>query len=591
MAGRRLSAEEARRLGLDDGPGVEVLGELPEELQPKAPALRPEAQNVITEDDPWWLTKGAKRPEPQREYPHADPDEVLAQHRAPKETTKREAALRHAANAYFPFVDEVAGAVRAAAETKDIRKLPENYRRARDDERARLEQTDREHPVTAAGARGFGLLGSVLTPGLGPMKGAGFAKNVGKAAGVGGAYAAGESEADLTRGEVARFAKDVAGGAVAAATVYAGGEAGKKGIKWATGRVADRLEQRIANEIAEGEAKTTPTQRQKLYKASKPITNEVISGPDAKAVRKAYLAGGQEGRELLAPIIDSVGAKLDDGYARFEAKGKHTVPLKAYTSQIEAKRQAALADGKLELADALWEHMKDASRLADELGGKLDLRSLRGLTTQTQRAAASAIGGLNQHASAVLKNQLGAAASEAMAASLGKNAGKDPDLIRALAQIQQNNPRMHALLTIDDVLKLRAYKEATAPSRFVRAADAVSKPAAIAGGIYGAQGAFDSIQSGDYGEVGKRLGVGVALAALARGIPRGARWVDRRVTSGAITAAQGRMPIRAAAAERAVEVGGRVAARSATTQREQEERKRGRRLSDEEARDLGLDDE
>lgn len=123
--------------------------------------------------------------------------------------------------ATFEFAEELAAA--AAAPFSD-----QSYRELRAENRAAFEEAEKGDPKAYTTGHLFGGAATVLAPSIG-MAGAGkpllSLRNVGIGAGFGAAQAAGESRADLTKGEVGPFALDVAkgAGAGAAATAALGG--------------------------------------------------------------------------------------------------------------------------------------------------------------------------------------------------------------------------------------------------------------------------------------------------------------------------------------------------------------------------------
>jgi hypothetical protein len=123
--------------------------------------------------------------------------------------------------ATFEFAEELAAA--AAAPFSD-----QSYRELRAENRAAFQEAEKGDPKAYTTGHLFGGAATVLAPSIG-MAGAGkpllSLRNVGIGAGFGAAQAAGESTADLTKGEVGPFALDVAkgAGAGAAATAALGG--------------------------------------------------------------------------------------------------------------------------------------------------------------------------------------------------------------------------------------------------------------------------------------------------------------------------------------------------------------------------------
>lgn len=119
-----------------------------------------------------------------------------------------EAALQGATQGLtLGFADELGGGLQAAAQKLQGSETPllDLYVQHRDKLRQDLERARKAHPYITGGAQFLGSIPTVLATG-----GAGL----GSAALAGGAMAAGESNADLTKGEVMPLVKDTATGAV-----------------------------------------------------------------------------------------------------------------------------------------------------------------------------------------------------------------------------------------------------------------------------------------------------------------------------------------------------------------------------------------
>jgi hypothetical protein len=126
-----------------------------------------------------------------------------------------------------------------------------------------------------------------------------------------------------------------------------------------------------------------------------------------------------------------------------------------------------------------------------------------------------------------------AAATEAMDDTLTAAAGSDEKLQAAAKQIRENNKRMHALLTVDDALKVRQAAEGSMQPWSVRAA---SKAAGMVGGG-GLAGAMYSAQA-DPENLVRNIAIGAAGGAAARSLPAVARAFERGRTTRAIEAMQ-----------------------------------------------------
>jgi hypothetical protein len=165
----------------------------------------------------------------------AAPKEDLSQYKydeAPDEPSTLEAVARGVKQGVtLGFGDEITGALESALTTK-------TYKQARDEARANDEAAKKAHRW------GFGI-GEVLGGAAIPVPGAGVAGVAGMAirgAAVGAASGLGNSEADLTEGNIGGAAKDVAYGAGIGGILGAGvGAAGEKIVGGAEARSAARL--------------------------------------------------------------------------------------------------------------------------------------------------------------------------------------------------------------------------------------------------------------------------------------------------------------------------------------------------------------
>ncbi len=379
-------------------------------------------------------------------------------------------------------------------------------------------------PKTAAGAASFGrrLLGAA-----------------GRGAAQGAVYGAGNSEADLTTLDADKakdFARDVGVNALVGGASGAAGETLATGVRSIAEGMRGQLSRRILNEIAEGETSTTPRGRQQLERAAANVTDEVVNGPDAKAVRAAYLSGASQGRQQLRPIIDKVNAAKEGQYKLFEDAGKAAVDRQLYSGMLGQAALEAEREGNTLVAEGIRKFGKRVEQSAKNTGG-LNLRQLRGLTTEAQGIAESVISSsLTNPQKARIGSQVVAAVTGAMDDTLSKAAGDNPALSKAAEAIRADNKRLNALLTIDNVLATRATKEASARSLLVRGAEKLSNPAALAAIAGGGAG----VAKGDNLEDKLKGGLtGLALAAGAKALPAVLRAGERGLTSAAISGARG----------------------------------------------------
>jgi hypothetical protein len=236
----------------------------------------------------------------------------------------------------------------------------------------------------------------------------------------------------------------------------------------------------------------------------------------------------------------------DAAYEAFEKAGRSKVDPDLYGLFLLHAADAADAEGQTRLAAGIRQVQKNSEALAERTKG-LTLPQLRGFTTEVQGQASSVLGSLNEHANAKTALQVQAVATKAMDDMLSLAAAGDQKLTDAANTIRANNERFHALLTIDDGLRLRAYKEGSIAGPITRAAKVLggSTAGAVAGSMAG--GDDDKFRN-------------TVLGALAgAGLTAGAKRVENAITTASIAGARGQLPRLAAA-----EAGAGFAARAAT---------------------------
>lgn len=490
------------------------------------------------------------------------------------------------------------------------------YRAERDADRAEQDRLKAQHPglytatEIAASVALPSPAGAVKAVGLG-----GRLKQAGVAAAEAGAIGLGSSTADLTEGDIKGAAKDTAAAAGLGAAGNIAGQAVGKGVSTVKNAVVskltgskDDLVDRILNEIATGptDLKTTPTKAKLVDKARDAIESEVVGGPDAKKVRDAFLSEAKEGRAQLAPILSDVNTVIRAGYEDIAKAGRAGVEPATYTARLEeaikeaaqngdaqrasvlkgvnerfqtmladatspepailqrkveeirAKAAEALKAGDANGAAELEELAKLTEKVADEKTWRPDLETIRRFTTRAQEEAASAIGGLNLHLSARLKNEASAVTSKIMSDFLDAAVKGDEKLEKVASTIRRNNERYHALKTIDDALSLRQWKENTVDTPLTRAAKAVAPGVGQGVGtgvVAGVLTGDDPMERATNATIGA-VGLGAAAAVTRKALPSAARALDRKLTTAALDEiVKTAGPARAEAVERARRAG------------------------------------
>lgn len=238
------------------------------------------------------------------------------------DVSRAESAYRGAVQgASLNFGDEVSAAIGAGAYgvAKGVRAVlpggvPEDspgvvevYRSIRDQLRAENAEAQQANPGTYLASEIVGGVASPVPFGKG--------RALVQGAKIGGAFAAGGSEADLTQGEVGEFAQDVATGAATGAVVAKGAEAVLRGGSRLLGSFTQRAEGRalLARDV-------------EAYDAA------VAKLPEERAAVKAENAAAKDAAKL-----ENAAAKekfrADTAAAKAEAKGA--------TRTLQAEAQAA----------------------------------------------------------------------------------------------------------------------------------------------------------------------------------------------------------------------------------------------------------
>jgi hypothetical protein len=366
------------------------------------------------------------------------------------------------------------------------------------------------------------VVASFAVPGA--PKGAGLLRRVGQSAAEGALYAEG------TGGDAATGAA-VGGGITAGA-----GLVGKVVKKGATA-VVDKLADRIVTEIGEQPGGTVGKKvRDRLVKFRDKVVDEVITGPDASTVRKAYRnPDAQKGLEQLKPVVDGLRDKLDEGYEAFRAAGKGTINAKTYERNLLAMADnpnlSAIESRSIKKLAA--DFAEEASRAAPD--GAMDIQRLRQFTSRAQEAAAGAYGGDPSMASQAvkLKARLSAIASDAMDDWLDANAKGNPKLATAAKEIRENNRRISANLLVQGAIDSRAGQAKR---------DGLFKTLATTAGVaVGGTGAIQAVaqdpeKAAENAALPVAVGLGTTLAAF--GVRRGARMAREAGTTAAINVAR-----------------------------------------------------
>ena len=271
----------------------------------------------------------------------------------------------------------------------------------------------------------------------------------------------------------------------------------------------DSLAQMIHAEIIEGPGggKATPTQQKRLEKAGADIVEEVIEDPK---LRKIYVGRAKQGREGLRKMVDDADAKNDAEYAKFTKVGRDVVDQTDYAATLDRAIKKANKSGMTDDVDLIKYIKNDFLQMVKENGSEaLTLQQLRGWTTQIQGKAAGAIGALNGHPVALLKQRASALVTGAMYDTMSKAAGSDKTLKAAAEAIGAQNKKIHVYRSINDALEGREWKE-KGEKGVVRKV--------VEGGVALGMAANGIIGLGSPGGIGPSLGRHAQRAATSRAI-------------------------------------------------------------------------
>lgn len=320
---------------------------------------------------------------------------------APTTADAAYAGLRRGASAGFG--DEVEGAGLAArdllARRTGLSGLGDSYRAHRDFARARDAAAEHASPLAATiGEAAGGIVPSLLTDGATEALGAGqlapVAQAAVKGAAFGGVAGAGNSEADLTRGEVAPFLSDVGTGAATNAALSGA-------VHSVVGGAPERVDRRVLSGISRGEAGGAA--KDSIYRkviarageGGENLFDAVGDDPQlqrALAVRAKSNPGAVEklvGRRLdqlnakTTPFYDAIDAAPDPRFANpAKAPPNGGIDIGAMANRFEQSAKDALDSGHTALADV---YTKARARLIASYGTdgalipgtKLPARALR----------------------------------------------------------------------------------------------------------------------------------------------------------------------------------------------------------------------
>lgn len=277
------------------------------------------------------------------------------------------------------FADEITGALESAAGSLGLTKQDKTYRQARDESRANYHTAEEANPISSLLGSLAGSIPSAAVPGLGVV-GKGLSGAVATGAKLGGIYGLGNSEADLTKGNVGGAVKDTlqgvaTGGMLGGATNLAGQGLSFVGSKVAAG-VKDAVDPSLQRLLALGaKAKDLVDPRNKFVREAVPELEQMgifARGADGKLPDASELLDRLSFRrkEIIQGMHDAVeaagGKRLDLGDIISGIRGEVAEVLEKATPGSEGALSDKLDDVLAKVMDtdgdlgALWNLKKNS---------------------------------------------------------------------------------------------------------------------------------------------------------------------------------------------------------------------------------------
>lgn len=395
------------------------------------------------------------------------------------------------------FGDELTGALESILYGKD-------YTKGRDEARAADKAAKEAHGgYFAAGEIGGGAA-SALVPVGGLGLGAGVAANIARGAGAGIAAGIGNSEADLTKGDVAGVAKDAAIGGLVGGAV--GGISSALGEK-VLGGAAKRVEERDLAGLKDGlqyssRIKTfgKSTAQDLEGQWTKNIKTELQAAPEIKAaIRKEPPRALQMVDQKLGHLTD----RLEAIYEKAGAASDKGVPLGAVTGRADEGSAALKGLAKVQQEWGSTVANEEQAKLVQGVIDKLEARSAQGslesapghISLQDLRAEYRAWQDIANRANRAFSNptpreevaeDIANSLRETLQQHVGKIAEQNPGLGISRKLLEDTNKEVSTWIRIQGALQQKATRQnlgAPPMGDVIRAVHAASHPIKTAGSI------------------------------------------------------------------------------------------------------------
>lgn len=493
---------------------MSLLDELEAEVKEERPAFLTKNPKMSL-DDIEAEVKSAPAPKETRPFPDVkgEMEGLKRDYEAAAKPSRLDAAFEGIAQgASLGFGDELTAATGRLGDLVTGKEGP-SYTERRDAIRAYMNRARSDHPWAFGGGELAG--GTAVTaaiPGLGPAAGAGWRGVALAGAKQGAVSGVGNSNADLTKGEVLPLARDAAVSAGANALI--GGAIGKV-IRKAPERVDDRLLRNISRGEAGGAAKD------KLYKnlvakAGDEVSelNDTLSRfPGVKqALATSSAANPTKAARVATAVVKDIGERLDPIYEAID-KGPAVPKAVDLQNALIELRQGLVSAGKTAQADAvetferhIAKHFGDGDAVLD--AATIPASSLRNMKRTVGEVAFKDLSAASTPDAVQAKRAIYGALDDAINQAGANTPGVD------IAKLARLNKDASTMIAVRDTLADRSTKALAGRTSLYQNLLRSGVMGAAAGNIMGSGGG----------------GVGTAAAALAApSVIKGAAQVGRRV--------------------------------------------------------------
>jgi len=433
------------------------------------------------------------------------------------------------------------------------------YQERRDAYRAANEAAHAANPKTYLGGELAGGAATAVVPVAGAAKaatlGAKIATGAFEGAAIGGAAGLGNSNADLTKGEIGGAAKDTALGAAGGAVVGAAGSAVARGLEKLGTAAKNKLASKLLTYFGgdRENALATPTTVKKIRPAVEQLKQEVLT-PEGMDIARTARANPEAALDMVEKHVSNITRDRKPLYnAVDEATGgfnlgdytrylQDQIKKRARVNTPQAKNEVAVLDEMIQDANETW---------GQQVSPMVPTLALRETVTGLQKTAGKTIGSIRESEQHQLMEWRADTALDFLNKHLDAAAKDYPELAPAVEKIREMNRRTAAWLAPTEALEDRIGKKAT--KALINNAAAAGGGATI-GGIVGAEhggvkGGLEGAAKGALAGLAAKHVIVPALNAVGRTGLRAGAAVGPAVSAASRTAALralGRGGVRAA---------------------------------------------